>query len=93
MAFAAHLQAERIMLKIIKNLIRKINQKANGGDLRQDMNVPVGERYVTKGIPQLIRQAGAESAVLLKNDGALPLKSGDRVAVFGRCQRDYFYVG
>lgn len=81
------------MLKIIKNLIRKINQKANGGDLRQDMNVPVGERYVTKGIPQLIRQAGAESAVLLKNDGALPLKSGDRVAVFGRCQRDYFYVG
>ena len=31
--------------------------------------------------------------MLLKNDGTLPLKAGQPVAVFGRCQLDWFYVG
>ena len=41
----------------------------------------------------MARQAGAEGCVLLKNDGTLPLKSGESIAVFGRCQLDWFYVG
>lgn len=38
-------------------------------------------------------KAAVESIVMLKNDGALPLKSNEGVAVFGRVQYDYFYVG
>lgn len=30
---------------------------------------------------------------MLKNDGALPLSESDVVAVFGRVQKDWFYVG
>ncbi|MBQ9045722.1 MAG: hypothetical protein IJ112_07260 [Oscillospiraceae bacterium] len=31
--------------------------------------------------------------MLLKNDGTLPLSKQEPVAVFGRCQLDWFYVG
>lgn len=42
----------------------------------------------------LARQAGAEGAVLLKNDAqALPLEKGTRVAVFGRSQFGYYKSG
>lgn len=41
-----------------------------------------------------LRQAAAEGCVLLKNDnGALPLKKGEKVAVFGRTQFDYIKSG
>lgn len=40
------------------------------------------------------RKAGAEGAVLLKNDGhALPLQEGIKLAVFGRIQFDYYKSG
>lgn len=40
------------------------------------------------------RMAGAEGAVLLKNDGhALPLQEGIKLAVFGRIQFDYYKSG
>ena len=35
----------------------------------------------------------AEGIVLLKNDGVLPIKSEDNVAVFGRTQINWFCVG
>ena len=42
----------------------------------------------------LARTVSAESAVLLKNDNnALPVKSGERVAVFGRIQFNYYKSG
>ncbi|WPC09669.1 beta-glucosidase [Globicatella sp. PHS-GS-PNBC-21-1553] len=41
----------------------------------------------------LLRQAAAESIVLLENEGVLPLKAQSKLAVFGRSQIDYFYVG
>ena len=39
------------------------------------------------------RQAAAEGIVLVKNDGTLPIKSGEEVSVFGRTQYDWFCVG
>lgn len=42
----------------------------------------------------LVRKAGAEGCVLLKNDNeALPVKSGEKVALFGRTQFDYIKSG
>ena len=46
-----------------------------------------------EGIDALSRQAAAESAVLLKNDGVLPLNEEETVSLFGRVQSDTFYVG
>ena len=43
---------------------------------------------------RLAREAAAEGAVLLKNDKqVLPLKEGERLAVFGRIQFDYYKSG
>ena len=43
---------------------------------------------------RLSREAVAESCVLIKNDdNALPLKSGDKVAVLGRSAFNYYKSG
>ena len=42
----------------------------------------------------LCRRAAAQGAVLLKNENAvLPLAADDNVAVFGRCQKEYYRSG
>lgn len=53
-------------------------------------NAPV---VITDGMAELLRQAAADGSVLLKNDGTLPLVNQETVSLFGRCQRDYFFVG
>ena len=79
--------------KQIGRMIQRIIDFAMGNGLMQEETNASGERYVTPGIPELLRQAGAESCVLLKNDGVLPLAMENEVALFGRCQLDWFYVG
>ena len=79
--------------KKIGALIQRVIDSAMGNGLMQEETSADGERCVTPGIGALIRQAGAEGCVLLKNDGALPLNREKEVAVFGRCQLDWFYVG
>ncbi len=74
-------------------MIQRVIDTAMGNGLMQEETAADGERYVTPGIGALCRQAGAESCVLLKNDGTLPLDKEEEVAVFGRCQLDWFYVG
>ncbi len=46
-----------------------------------------------EGIDKVSRQSVAESAVLLKNQGILPLKEEETVSLFGRVQSDTFFVG
>lgn len=91
----ARFAGERLMSKVAKvfnKIVKFAIDKFSGSGLMQEQNVAVGERYVTDGIPRLIREAGAEGIVLLKNDGVLPIE-GERVSLFGRCQKDWFYVG
>ncbi len=50
-------------------------------------------KTVTDGMPELLRKAGAEGTVLLRNDGILPLAENTVISLFGRVQNDYMYVG
>lgn len=74
-------------------IVQRIIDTAMGNGLMQEETAADDEKYVTPGIGELIRQAGAESCVLLKNNGVLPISRNMEVAVFGRCQLDWFYVG
>lgn len=48
---------------------------------------------MAEGIDTASRQAAAESIVMLKNDGILPIKDEVTVSLFGRVQSDTFFVG
>ena len=63
--------------------------------LAQKENKARKERKVeiTEGMPEIVRSCAALGAVLLKNDGMLPLAEGTKVSVFGRDQIDWFYTG
>lgn len=51
------------------------------------------DKSVTPGMPELVRAVAAEGAVLLENNGVLPFKADDNVALFGRNQIETFFVG
>lgn len=59
----------------------------------EEDGVEGGAAYRSEELIRLNRAAAADSFVLLKNDGTLPLKNTDELAVFGRCQYDWFFVG
>ena len=84
-------------MKKLKKKMGKVVQSvvdwAMGNGLMQEENTASGSDIVTPEMAYYARQCGAESCVLLKNDGTLPLALDSQVAVFGRCQLDWFYVG
>ena len=73
--------------------VQRVVDWGMGNGLMQEELTADGHDMVTPQMAAMARRAGAEGCVLLKNDGTLPLKSGESVAVFGRCQLDWFYVG
>ena len=77
--------------KIINKLTRFISKIAGG--VAQDESAEIVGGEPTKGMPELIRKAAAEGAVLLKNDGVLPFSKDRQISVFGRVQYDYFATG
>ena len=50
-------------------------------------------KVITRGMPEILRDAAAQGAILLENNGVLPLEKNSRVALFGRVQNDWFYTG
>ena len=75
-------------------LINKLIRKATGSELAQATVGGIIEGETDRGFAELIRSAGADGCVLLKNENkTLPFTKEDNVAVFGRVQNDYFFVG
>ena len=80
--------------RIFDRVAARIANTISGTGLMQDENEVGEDTYITPGMPEIIREAGSEGIVLLKNEGnVLPLKPTESVSVFGRCQYDWFYVG
>ncbi|MCI6956036.1 MAG: glycoside hydrolase family 3 N-terminal domain-containing protein [Candidatus Faecousia sp.] len=50
------------------------------------------EKKITPGMPELLRSAAAQGAVLVENR-VLPFPEGSRISVFGRCQVNWFCTG
>lgn len=81
----------RLLNKFIRAQMAKF--EANGLDQEMNEGRASGELYKNDTIP-LCRQAAAEAVVLLKNEHqTLPIRQGEKVAVFGRCALNYFGVG
>lgn len=81
------------MKQKVGQLIQRVVDWGMGNGLMQEELSATGTDMVTAEMAVMARRAAAESCVLLKNDGTLPLKNDRGVAVFGRCQLDWFYVG
>ena len=82
-----------LVSKTVGRLVQRAVDRHMGAGLMQEENTAAGERWHAEGFPELIREAGADACVLLKNNGVLPLKKDEETAVFGRCQLDWFFVG
>ncbi|MCQ2485747.1 MAG: glycoside hydrolase family 3 C-terminal domain-containing protein [Clostridia bacterium] len=66
--------------------------KIFGNGLSQEDSIRANEPYdVPDNAKALMRQMAADGVVLLKNDGTLPLSGS--IALFGRCQIDWFCCG
>lgn len=76
----------------INTAIQSIIDKFDGSGVMQEESKSNIGGSAFENMPELALKAAQESAVLLKNNGVLPI-SGETVALFGRCQIDYFYVG
>ncbi|MBR5320887.1 MAG: hypothetical protein IKU41_03505, partial [Clostridia bacterium] len=74
--------------------VMKLGMKIAGVDVSQEEALEaLGEVTITDGMPEILREAAAETAILLKNDNTLPFAKGSRVSVFGRVQNDWFFTG
>lgn len=80
--------------KKLRSGVQKFISRVISGLMAQEERVGAQEPAdLPDGMVELIRETAAQGAVLLKNDGVLPLAEHSRIAVFGRVQIDYFTVG
>lgn len=77
----------------LDKIVSSISDKITGSGVAQLENTASGDKSSFGDMSRLVRKAGAEGIVLLKNDNALPYGKDMRISVFGRCQLDYFHVG
>lgn len=77
----------------INDIILKIGAKFENGLSQAEIDRSSVQPTITPGMPDLLREAAAEGAVLLKNDGVLPLKKGSKVSLFGITSLEWHYVG
>ena len=78
---------------IKKGVLKGVGKIVNSVAQNESSNTDDMDKTVTEGMPELLRKAGAESTVLLRNDNVLPLSEDETVSLFGRVQNDWFYVG
>ena len=77
-------------MKLPKSLHTLISKCSGLLAQEQDHHNPV--KIITPGMPELLRSAAADGAVLLHNR-VLPYPSGTKISVFGRTQLDWFCTG
>ncbi len=79
--------------KSVNKLIGKIVNRFTSATSQSTDNE--SEKYeISEYMSELCRKAGAEGAVLLKNNNnVLPIKPDEIISVFGRVQNDFFFVG
>ena len=78
---------------MIMRWFNKFIRKVSGAELAQDQHGGVAGGKVNEELVPYLRECAAEGAVLLKNNNTLPFNENNNIAVFGRVQYDYFYVG
>ena len=79
---------------VFQKVITKVCEVLKISTVMQRENTAKGEKVIFEDMPEKARAASEESIVLLKNDNdILPIKAKQTVAVFGRCQYDWFYLG
>ncbi len=74
-------------------LFNKFIRFVSGAELAQKETGGVVIGKANEKLVPYLRECAAEGCVLLKNNDVLPFSEKNNVAVFGRVQYDYFYVG
>ena len=81
-----------IISKIVSKAVN-LGTKIFGGVAQDEALEALGPVTITEGMPELLRRAAADTAVLLKNNDVLPYKKDTVLSVFGRGQYEWFYTG
>lgn len=76
----------------IQNKTMKLQLKLNRLSQEQ-INRNNSKKTIFPGMPEAVRKAASQGAVLLENNGVLPLCNNETVSLFGRVQVDWFYTG